>query len=207
MTGVPAHLGGWEGKEHIVPFYPGSKRRCLQRGLPARPAAPQAGLVFPWGKSPPLPLLTSPLFGSGPPPPPSAQRPLPGVMPSVSPSRVCPPSLAWCLQLWSPPPTPGQHHPARVSSPRAPSPALGNGGGSTGLSHPESQDALPSSGPAQLLPLPQPTAHPAPPGKTSWGRGPAPLPPRPPVLGSVLSLAMWRRREGGCLDTGPFVPA
>lgn len=88
------------------------------------------------------------------------------------PLAECPPRLVWCLQLWSPPPAPGRHHPAQVSFPRAPSPAQGNRDGSTGLPHPESQDALPSSGPAQLLPpfpAPQPTQ--CPPERLQLGEG------------------------------------
>lgn len=65
--------GAWLGKSTFPlrkgtrsHFQPRFQRCCLHRGLPAGPAAPQAGLAFPWGKSPPRPLLTSPLFGRAP---------------------------------------------------------------------------------------------------------------------------------------------
>ena len=64
--------------------------------------------------------------------------------------------------------------------------------------HPESQNAFLRSGPAQLLPL-RPTAltTTCPLEKAfSWSRGPAPPPPQPPAMGSVLSLAIWWRRVG-----------
>lgn len=153
------------------------------------PAAPQEGLTpFPWGRSPHQPLLASPLL--------SAQRPFSGVPPSISPSRVCPPSLAWCLQLWSPPPALGQHHPAQVSFPRVPSPAMGDRDGSPGPSHPRSQNTLPKSAHPNSLAPPTPTSQPclpcAPRKAPSAGGGVGhPLPLTPCPWGSVLSLVMW----------------
>lgn len=132
---------------------------------PAQPcSSPGRSGILPLGQIPSSPPPDQPLLCSS---PFSAQRPFPGVIPSVSPSRVCPLSLVWYLQLWSPPSTHGQYHPAQVSFRTARSPAMGHIDGSTGSSHPESQDALPRSGPAQLSPFPSPhsPAYPVPPGK------------------------------------------
>ncbi|CAN0408834.1 unnamed protein product [Rangifer tarandus platyrhynchus] len=71
-------------------------------------------------------------------PPSSSQLELP---------RVCPPSLAWCLQLWSHPTQP------RSASPGIPSPVMGSQWWLPWPFHPESQNAFLRSDPAQLLPL------------------------------------------------------
>lgn len=205
--------GGWEAGRGTAWERAHSPLERDALPLPARvpkgaafSGASQPGLQLPRQVWPSLGahplLLTSPLFGSG---PLSAQRPLPGVMSSVPPSRVCPPSLAWCLQLWSPPPPPGQ--PAPPSSgqlPRSPSPALGKRGGSPGLPHPESQDALPVL--AQLTtPFPRSPPTQRPPERLRLEERSSTLPPRPPVLGSVLSLAMWwQRRVGGLSGHRPL---
>ena len=164
-----------------------------RRGLPSvRPQAPQpwlqlapqAGVAsFPWGKSH-QPPLTSRILCSF---PLSAQRPFLGVVPSVSPSRVCPPSLAWCLQLWSPPPAHGQHHPAQVSFLRAPlQPQAG----------PIPSPGTPSPGLAQRSCSPLSSSSPAHPGKRlQLGEGSS-------ISSSAAACCGQRAQPGNAVATG-----
>lgn len=100
---------GWKGHTHThkgtcsasCNYGGGVPKRAALSGVSVYPAQPcsspgRSGII-PLGQIPSSPTPDQPLLCSS---PFSAQRPFPGVIPS---SRVCPLSLVWCLQLWSPP--------------------------------------------------------------------------------------------------------
>lgn len=151
---------------------------------------PQAGLApFPW--CPHQPLLTSPVLSS--PPPLSSEtlfRSLSLCVPwqsLSSRSGMVPTTLVSFLNSWPAPPSPGQLA-------QGPLPSHEQYRWLPGPAHPDSQNALPRSSPAQLLPIPLPPspAHPVPPGRSPRVQHPLPRSRLP-----WAACSAWRCGGGG----------